>query len=169
MLILTIFMLAACSSKPKAGVSGIKVTDQNQSYLAKYDKSLQEYMKEMTSILSTFNDALDGLYTQKYSSEQFAQILTGTIDKSNALVSKVESYDVTPNIFDSHQNVILQVNRAHQLLLDAVDMANTKGIDINKEQLRTTFLDIKTNQAKITNQWNILRDQLEQKQSGSKN
>lgn len=158
-IVLVVSLLGACGQK-KSGL-GVNVTDQNKSYLAKYDKSLEHFMNDMTSILKTFNDSLDGLYTKKYSREQFATVLANNIEKSNALVTEVEAVDVSPDIFESHQNLILLVNRSHQLLLDAIDMANTPERDIDKETLRSQYLDIKTQQAKIINQWKLLRKDLE--------
>lgn len=161
MLILTLSIttLMGCSANKKEAAT-LKVTKENASYLEKYDKSLQGYISDMTSILKTLNDALDGIYTQRYSKEQFASVITNSIEKSNKLVTSVETLDVNPDLFEAHQNLILLVNRSHQLLLDAVDMAKTEDREIDKEQLRTTLIDIKTEQAKITNQWKILRQEL---------
>jgi hypothetical protein len=161
MLLIVVSMLGACSSKPKKDSLSVKVTDENKTYLSQYNKSLQGFIKEQTSILDTFNDAVDGLYTQKYSKEQFASILTTSIDKSSTLVKEVGSLDVSPDIFEAHQNLILLVNRSHQLLLSAIDMANSKDKDIDKDSLRSQYVDIKTEQAKIANQWKVLRIQLE--------
>lgn len=168
-LILTLSMttLIGCSAGNKEAAA-LKVTKENASYLEKYDKSLQGYISDMTAILKTLNDALDGIYTQKYSKEQFATVITGSIEDSNKLVNSVENLDVNPDLFEAHQNLILLVNRSHQLLLDAVDMAKTEDREIDKEQLRTTLIDIKTEQAKITNQWKILRQELSSTDTGKK-
>lgn len=163
-------MLGACSSKPKAGSAslGISVTDDNKSYLAKYEKQLEGFIKDQNKVLDLFNDALDGLYTQKYSRDQFASILANAIPQSSNLVQDVENLDVSPDIFDAQQNLIQLVNSSHQLLLDAIDMANNKNTDIDKETLRTQYVNIKTQQAKTANDWKVLRQQLET-QNGSKN
>ncbi|WP_374717706.1 hypothetical protein [Neobacillus sp.] len=160
LMVVSIFMLMGCSSKEKKSAAEIKVTKENASYLEQYDKNLQGFLKEMTSILKTFNNALDGLYTKQYSKEQFSSLITGTIEKSNKLVSEVEALDVDPELFEAHQNLILLVNTSHQLLLDAVDMANNEDGEIEKEELRTKLLEIKTSQAETTNQWKILRKEL---------
>lgn len=167
LIVLVVSLLGACGQKKSS--LGVKVTDENKSYLSKYEKSLDNFMKDMTSILKTFNDSLDGLYTKKYSQEQFATVLANNIEKSNALVTEVEAVDVNPDIFEAHQNLILLVNRSHQLLLDAIDMANKPDEEIDKETLRSQYLDIKTEQAKIINQWKILRKELENGNSNNGN
>lgn len=167
-IVLATTVLGACSSKPKSNVPGVKVTNENKSYLEKYDNSLQEYITDMTSILKTLNDALDGIYTKRYSREQFATVISGSIEKSNKLVTKVETLDVNPDLFETHQNLILLVNRSHQLLLDAVDMANTEDREIEKDELRNSLIEIKTEQANITNQWKILRQELSSSNTGKK-
>lgn len=159
-LVLSIFLLGACSSKEKP-TANLKVTAENKSYLEEYDKSLQSFIKEMTTILKTFNDSVDGLYTQNYSREQFASAIKGTIEQSNALVTEVENVDPDPELFEAHQNLIVLINRSHQLLLNAIDMANKTDTEIDKDYLRSEYVEIKTSQANIANQWKILRQQLE--------
>lgn len=162
LVIISVLLLGACSSKEKQAAAGnLKVTKENKSYLEVYDKSLQGFIGEMTSILKTFNDSLDGLYTQKYSREQFAIAIKDSIEKSNKLVTEVESVDVKPELFEANQNLIVLVNRSHQLLLNSIEMANQEDTEIDKEVLRNEYIDIKTNQANIANQWKILREQLE--------
>lgn len=164
-LVLSSFLLlSACSSKEKQATGDLKVTKENQSYLEEYDKSLQGYIGEMTIILNNFNDSVDGLYTQKYSREQFGTSVTGNIEKSNKLIKDVESVDVKPELFEANQNLILLVNRSHQLLLKAIDMANTSDVEMDKDYLRNEYMEIKTQQATIANQWKILREELENSQ-----
>jgi len=169
-LLISIFLLGACSSKEKQAAAGnLKVTKENKSYLEVYDKSLQGFIGEMTSILQTFNNSLDGLYTEKYSREQFAIAIKDTIEKSNKLVTEVESIDVKPELFEANQNLIVLVNRSHQLLLNSIEMANQEDTEIDKETLRNEYIEIKTTQAGIANQWKILREQLEAaEQQGAK-
>ncbi|MEI2356261.1 hypothetical protein [Mesobacillus zeae] len=164
-LILAILLvLGGCSSKEKS--TGLKVTEENKSYLDKYEKSLQNDIKKMTSILKDYNNALDGLYTQQYSREQFAIAIKGSIEESNELVSRVESKDVESELFEANQNLIALVNRSHQLLLTAIDMANQKDTEIDKDFLRTEYMEIKTQQAVIANDWKILRGDLEAAEQG---
>lgn len=154
-------VMTGCSSKEKTAAGKLKVTEQNKSYLDVYEKSLQGYIGQMTSILKVYNTAVDGLYTQDYSREQFQEAIKGTIEKSSNLVSDVEAIDVKPELFDANQSLIALVNRSHQLLLHAIDMANNKDTEIDKEYLRTEYMDIKTKQAELSNQWKVLREQLE--------
>lgn len=167
MLVITIILtLGACSSQEKQAAGNLKVTKENQSYISEYDKSLQGFMKEMSSILREFNDSVDGLYTQKYSSDQFGTAVKDSIEKSNQLIKDVESVDVKPELFEGNQNLIVLVNRSHQLLLRAIDMANnSEQTEIDKEYLRTEYMEIKTQQATIVNQWKILRQELELQES----
>lgn len=158
LLLSVLFTLAACSSAQK---EGLNVTDDNKAYLEEYDKSLQTYIMDMASILKTFNDSLDGIYTKKMSKEQFSQVITKAITDSNELVASVDALEVKPELFEAHQSLILLINRSHQLLLDAVDMANDNDRNIEKEVLRNDYLDIKTEQAELANQWKILREELE--------
>ena len=160
-LIVSILMLGGCSSKDKSATGKLKVTEENKTYLETYDKNLQEHIIEMTNILQTFNNSVDGLYTQQYSRDQFATSIKGTIEKSNKLVTNVESFDVKPELFEANQNLIILVNRSHQLLLNAIDMANRTDTDMDKDTLRNEYMEIKTSQATIANQWKILREQLE--------
>lgn len=154
-------VLGGCSSKEKPATGNLKVNAENKSYIDVYEKSLQNYIGSMTTILKTFNNAVDGLYTQDYSREQFAQAIKGNIEKSNTLVTEVEAVDVKPELFEANQNLISLVNRSHQLLLTAIDMANKSDLEIDKEYLRTEYMDIKIKQAEISNQWKILREELE--------
>lgn len=154
-------ILSACSSKEKQAAGNLKVTKENSSYLAEYDKSLQNFMNEMSTILRSFNDSVDGLYTQEYSNVQFGTAVKDNIQKSNQLIKDVESIDVKPELFEANQNLIVLVNRSHQLLLRAIDMANDEETEIDKEFLRNEYMEIKTQQATIVNQWKILREQLE--------
>ncbi|CAI9386626.1 MULTISPECIES: hypothetical protein [Bacillaceae] len=160
LIVLAIF-LSGCSSSSNAN---IKVTEDNINYLKDYDESLQEYITEMTSILTNFNNSLDGLYTHEVSNNQFAKIMIETIKKSNELVSNVEALDVNPELFETHQNLIVLVNRSHQLLLTAIDSANNSSSDeyatVDKDGLRQEYLEIKKEQANIANQWKILREEL---------
>lgn len=172
-IILTLFLaftlvITGCSSKEKTAAGKLKVTEENKSYLDVYEKSLQGYIGEMTTILRTFNDAVDGLYTQEYSRDQFKTAIKGTIEKSNKLVTDVESVEVKPELFEANQNLIALVNRSHQLLLHAIDMANMEDTDMDKEYLRNEYMAIKTNQAEIANQWKILREELEIAEQGEK-
>lgn len=160
LLILSVTLLGACSSKEKA-TGNLKVTSENKSYLEKYDESLQEYIKEMTSILKVFNDSVDGLYTQQISRDQFGTAITGIIERSNTLVTDVESLDTKPELFEAHQNLIMLINRSHQLLLTAVDAAKKVDTEIDKEYLRSEYVEIKTTQATLSNEWKILREDLE--------
>jgi hypothetical protein len=160
--------LTGCSSQQKAGASKLKVTEENKSYLDVYEKSLQGFIGEQTNILQTYNEAVDDLYTQDISRDQFKTAIKGTIEKSSQLVTDVESVDVKPELFDANQNLIALVNRSHQLLLHAIDMANKEDTDIDKDYLRTEYMDIKTKQAEISNQWKVLREQLEAEQKESK-
>ncbi|RHW35994.1 hypothetical protein D1B31_18065 [Neobacillus notoginsengisoli] len=160
-------VMTGCSSKGKTASGKLKVTEENKSYLDIYEKSLQGYVLEMNAILKTFNNSVDGLYTQQYSREQFKTAIKGTIEKSNALVTEIESVDVKPELFEANQSLIAMVNRSHQLLLNAIDMANKEDTDIDKDYLRSEYMDIKIQQAEIANQWKILREELEIAEQGA--
>ncbi|HEO8421593.1 hypothetical protein ACEF17_10605 [Streptococcus hyovaginalis] len=156
-----VIILSGCSSSSKAN---IKVTEDNIDYLIEYDESLQTFITEMTSILTNFNNSLDGLYTHEVSNSQFATIMKETIKKSNELVSNVEALDVNPELFEAHQNLIVLVNRSHQLLLTAIESANNSSTDesntMDKDTLRQEYIEIKKEQANTANQWKILREEL---------
>lgn len=153
-------LLSACSSGETAPSPKVQVTEENKSYLEEYDKNIQSYMKEMTTILQDFNNALDKLYTKEYTYQQFIASLKGSIAESNKLVTKVETLDVDPTLFESHQGLIVLVNNSHQLLLNAVDMANQPEYGMDKNSLRDQYMQIKTEQANLANQWKVLRAQL---------
>lgn len=167
LLLIFTLILGGCSTKEKPTTGNLKVNEENKSYIDVYEKNLQNYISSMTSILKTFNNSIDGLYTLDYSRGQFAQVIKDSIEKSNALVTDVESVDVKPELFEANQNLISLVNRSHQLLLTAIDMANKPDEDIDKEYLRTEYMDIKVKQAEISNQWKILREQLEAEQGAA--
>jgi hypothetical protein len=153
LLLTSVCLISACSSKEN---NKEVVTKDNQSYIQEYDAKLQEFIKQSNNLLSTFNKSLDGLYTQEYSLEQFASIMKKSIEDSNELISKIENYEVHPDIFDFHQQFIVHVNEQHQLFLDAVEMANTDQMD--KDRLRADFLEIKQNQASLVNSWKSLKN-----------
>jgi hypothetical protein len=158
-LLMLVLLLGGCSSKAKTS-GKVKVTEENKSYLEVYDESLQGFIMEMSDILQNFNTAVDGIYTQQYSEDQFATILKKGITDSNKLVTTVEEVDVRPELFDAHQTLILLVNRSHQLLLDSIDMVNDENRDIDKSYIRTEYIAIKQEQSRIANQWKILREEL---------
>lgn len=165
--VITIFLgftLSACSGEKNKKYANGQVKEE--SYIDKYDKEVRQYTHQMSEILIAFNNAMDGIYTQQLSREQFKNILTQTIGKSNELVTAVESETIEPEIFDSHQQFILLVNRTHQLLLDAIDMANNTEQEIDKETLRSDYLSIKTDQATFVNSWKTLKEQLEKGKNG---
>ncbi|WP_231868378.1 hypothetical protein [Fictibacillus phosphorivorans] len=166
LILLLSIALVACSSKEKNVTAKVKVTEENKSYLEEYDESLQGFIEEMTGILQTFNDSLDGIYTKELTREQFSSNLKESINNSNKLVTDVESVDVDPELFEAHQNLIVIINRSHQLLLNAIDMANTADTEIDKDTLRNEYMEIKTSQATIANEWKILRAQLQADKEG---
>lgn len=115
LLLVFALVITGCSSKEKTAAGKLKITAENKSYLDVYEKSLQGYIGQMTSILKIYNDAVDGLYTEDYSREQFKTAIKGTIEKSSKLVSDVEADDVKPELFEANQNLIAMVNRSHQI------------------------------------------------------
>lgn len=154
-------LLSGCSLKNKHNQANVQVTGENLSYVVEYDKNLQTYIGELSAILKIFNDSLDKVYTQEYSKSKFASVLKGTINQSNALITSIDELDVHPELFEAHQGLSSLVNRAHQLLLDSIDMANRENREIDKERLREEYVEIKNLQAELNNQWKILRSTLE--------
>lgn len=76
----------------------------------------------------------------------------------------MEALDVNPELFEAHQNLIVLVNRSHQLLLTAIESANNSSTDesntMDKDTLRQEYIEIKKEQANTANQWKILREEL---------
>jgi len=159
--IAVVVTLGACGKKANsAAPKETGAEESSNNYITEYDERFNIKMSELTDILIAFNDALDGIYTRKTSKSQFAQILTDLIEKSNSLIKDIESWDVEPEIFETHQYFISLVNRSHQLFLDAVEMANDPDYEIDKGKLREEYLSIKNEQATIVNQWKVLKEQL---------
>lgn len=151
----SLLILAGCSIGSKKSSAHV-TTDHVQ----KYDEKLQEYMNELTAILKTYNDGLDGFYIGQDSQSQFSSIVVDEITKSNKLVNNVESLDVQPDLFETQQNLIQLVNDSHQLLLDTVELTKSQGNAIDKEGLRSRLVDIKTRQAKFINDWRVAKENL---------
>lgn len=160
-LIFLTLSLVACSPKAKNGAN-VKVTEENVNYLSEYEQTLQEKLEELSEILGTFNNSLDAIYTREITNTDFANILKELISQSNTLVTSIDNLDIHPELFEANQSLTNLVNRSHQLLLEAVDQAN-KGDEneINKDSLRKEYLEIKNEQAALTNQWKIFRQNLE--------
>ena len=158
--IAVVVTLGACGKKANSATSNVKVTEENNNYLVEYEERFKLKMYELTDILIAFNDAVDGIYTEKTSKSQFAKILTNLIEKSNGLIKDIESWDIDPEIFELHQYFIALANRSHQLFLDAIEMANDPDYELDKGKLREEYLAIKDEQAELVNQWKILKEQL---------
>jgi hypothetical protein len=123
-----------------------------------FEQELQDSLSKMNENLNVFNDALDNIYKRDITEEDFATILKQLIDKSSQLIAEAESYDTKPELFEAQQNLVLLLNKSHQLLLDAIEMANNQ--DIDKELLREDYLAIKEEQASLANQWKTLKEEL---------
>lgn len=159
LLIVITICLVGCSSKSNG--AQVTITDENKSYLDEYNTSLQNYIGKMNSIMKGYNNAVDGIYTKQISEDQFAKAMKDAIKESNALITEVESIDVDPELFEANQNLILLINRSHQLLLNAIDMVNSENGTLNKDYLRSEYMEIKTQQATLANEWKILKQELE--------
>lgn len=157
LLTMVMSLLGACSSS--SNKNSVAINDQTKPFIKQYDKTFRSSINEMNDILSTFNTGLDDIYTGQATNEQFAELLTKSIDRSNNLVRKVESLDVDPQLFQQHQTLIVLVNRSHQLLLTAVDQA--KNNQIEKTSLRTEYVSIKKDQSNVANQWKLLMQNLQ--------
>lgn len=156
---LIILVLGACSLGNDEKKS-VEITQENKPYLEEYNDSLQDFIKEMNKILGGYNKGLDGIYTQEYSNQQFADVLKSQIKESNGLIKEVESLNVKPELFQMHQQIITLINRSHQLLLTSIDAANNPDMQIEKDPLRQEYLAIKQEQAVIANDWKVLMEQL---------
>lgn len=154
--IIAVLLLSACSSKSKE--NGLEITEDNRSYVKEFEQELQDSLSKMNENLNVFNDALDNIYKRDITEEDFATILKQLIDKSSQLIAEAESYDTKPELFEAQQNLVLLLNKSHQLLLDAIEMANNQ--DIDKELLREDYLAIKEEQASLANQWKTLKEEL---------
>ncbi len=157
LLVLSLF-LTACSSKSNS----VEVSQENTSHVQEYHTAFQEHSAGMNKALNKFNTGLDGLYTKDFSDEQFGNYVKGIVESSAKLVKSIEQQDVNPEIFEMHQKVILVTNKAHQLLLDAVDMANrsTEDNPVDKQRLKDTYISIKQEQASLVNEWKLLMESL---------
>ncbi|WP_061567814.1 hypothetical protein [Caldibacillus debilis] len=154
--IIAVLLLSACSSKSKE--NGLEITEDNRSYVKEFEQELQDSLSKTNENLNVFNDALDNIYKRDITEEDFATILKQLIDKSSQLIAEAESYDTKPELFEAQQNLVLLLNKSHQLLLDAIEMANNQ--DIDKELLREDYLAIKEEQASLANQWKTLKEEL---------
>lgn len=148
--LLILSVMVGCSKNTDAKV-GPTVTEETKPYLEKYDKQVQNFITQSNDLLTNFSTALDGVYTKEYSASQFATELKQFISNSSELVKEIESTNVDPSIFETHQQLILLANNQHQLFLDAIAMANDN--DVDKETLRQQFLQIKSDQADFVNTW----------------
>ncbi|KYD23174.1 hypothetical protein B4135_0997 [Caldibacillus debilis] len=126
--------------------------------MKEFEQELQDSLSKTNENLNVFNDALDNIYKRDITEEDFATILKQLIDKSSQLIAEAESYDTKPELFEAQQNLVLLLNKSHQLLLDAIEMANNQ--DIDKELLREDYLAIKEEQASLANQWKTLKEEL---------
>ncbi|MUK90168.1 hypothetical protein GMD78_17485 [Ornithinibacillus sp. L9] len=146
----TLTIVTGCSSsKNEEGqyAEGISIEEVQE-----YDSYLQEALQTANSLMSTYNNSLDGLYTGDTSNGQFAKVLKdNVIESSRELVKLVEPYDVNPNFFEINQSLSNLINKQHQLFLDSVDMANQDKV--NKDNLKKQVSSIKDEQAIIINNW----------------
>ncbi|WP_078557162.1 hypothetical protein [Bacillus alkalicellulosilyticus] len=151
-IVMLILTTAACSSTEKAeGSSKNKGQEVNQEQVD-FENSVFSLLDRSDSLLSTFNTALDGLYTEKQTPEQFAKAMKLNIESSRELVSELERLEVHHSWFEVHQNLIGHFNNKHELYLNAIEMANNNRLI--KDRLRSEFLTLKQTQAEIYNTWN---------------
>ncbi|MCM3443285.1 MULTISPECIES: hypothetical protein [Metabacillus] len=156
-LICVVSIIAGCSSKKEAPSSnspfqkssnqGVVMDEATIKEFEKYSGKFEETLKQSNDLLRTFNRSLDGLYTGDNSDKQFAEIMKKNIESSRELIATVEEYEVSSAVTKYNQSLITYLNQQHQLFLEAVDMAINE--DIDKDQLRSEYLEIKTIQTEI--------------------
>src|SRR5690625_3484124 len=150
-LVILSLILFGCSSQAKNDPDNELPEALTEVYQA-YDQHLQNRVVSSNTILDSFSDALDSIYTGEISENHFFKVLkSDIIVTSQEIVKESESFDVHPSLFDLNTSFINYVNVQHQLFLDAVDMENEEKIQ--KEQLRKRLVEIKERQANIINTW----------------
>lgn len=160
-ILLVFLLLTGCSSKKQASNGpippGAKQQQQEESESdvssEEFDNYFNSVIKSSNKSLAVFNDSVDGLYTGDVSTDQFKTIMKSLINDSNKLINDVEKHEIDPSFSDVRQNLVIQLNGIHQLFLDAIDMANNDEID--KDYLRTTYLENKQLQGDLVNSWLI--------------
>lgn len=146
--------LTACSSKSKEEVE----RNTRNTIVEEYEVEFNNINDESNNVLSSFNNALDGYYTRKSSNSTFKSILSEKILASSKFIKETEEKDVDTSVLSFHQQVVVYLNQQHQLLLDAVEMANEN--DVDKGTLRESYLNLKQQQVDMTNNWIDLKQSI---------
>ncbi|WP_334393211.1 hypothetical protein [Escherichia coli] len=146
--------LTACSSKSKEEVE----RNARNTIVEEYEVEFNNINDESNNVLSSFNNALDGYYTRKSSNSTFKSILSEKILASSKFIKETEEKDVDTSVLSFHQQVVVYLNQQHQLLLDAVEMANEN--DVDKGTLRESYLNLKQQQVDMTNNWIELKQSI---------
>ncbi|MFS8304208.1 hypothetical protein [Bacillus altitudinis] len=151
---LIVVSLTACSSKSKEEVE----RNARNTIVEEYEVEFNNINDASNNVLSSFNNALDGYYTRKSSNSTFKSILSEKILASSKFIKETEEKDVDTSVLSFHQQVVVYLNQQHQLLLDAVEMANEN--DVDKGTLRESYLNLKQQQVDMTNNWIELKQSI---------
>lgn len=145
--------LAGCSptAANKSGETKNESSGLSQNTLDEYNVMLFNAIDTSNKMLRTFNTSLDAQYTSKESNEDFSLKMRDNIEKSTELINSLEIYEVHADLFEYHQSIISHLNNQHQMFLDGIEMANDDNMD--KDWLRTYYLEVKSEQAVLVNQW----------------
>lgn len=134
----SVVVITGCSSKEKQ--TG-EISEAEAKDIKEFTNTFNNTLDQSNKLLSSFNTALDGLYTKTLSDEQFGQIMKKNIDASRALMSTIDNYNASPYVTVNYQNLVVYLNTQHQLFLNSIDMVNSERII--KNELRQNYLDVK--------------------------
>ncbi|MBU8855240.1 hypothetical protein [Bacillus altitudinis] len=153
---LIVISLTACSASSKSK----EEIEQNalNTIVEDYEVQFNNINDESNNVLSAFNNALDGYYTKRSSNSTFKSILSEKILASSQFIKETEEKEVDTTVLSFHQQVVVYLNQQHQLLLDAVEMANENEVD--KGTLRESYLNLKQQQVDMTNSWIELKQSI---------
>ncbi|MGG6447723.1 hypothetical protein [Pseudobacillus badius] len=122
-----------------------------------YNKTFEYAINESNKLLDRYSSNLDKLYIDEYTPEQFGVIVREVIGTSNDIVTKVDRTDASKEMFEFHQKVLTYLQNQHNLFLSSISQANAaknnQQITLDKQNLRNSYMEVKTEQSNLLKQW----------------
>lgn len=141
---LVLILLIGCSNK--------KADEAAAAESAKYEEYTVMFMNVMdqsNSLLTSYSNYLDDLYTRKSSDSEFGQTVRTLIEPSSEILTKLDEhlYSLEGELGEFHRELIALVTRQHRLFRDSVDQAlQEEKRSMDKEHFHDEYLAIKQQQ-----------------------
>lgn len=117
-----------------------------------YREIFIENEEEFNSILTSYNNSINQLFTGSIEQETFFVELNSLINVSNGLIIEMESMIAPSGFQEFHNYYIAYINNVHGLLLNASDLVEESIAErqrVDRRELRENYLEVKRNQTQM--------------------